>query len=60
MTKLESMRKRRKLTLRELSEKSGVSFQLISMIENGKRNLTIPKAKALAAALGCAWYNLID
>jgi len=43
-----------------LAEKAGVSYQLIGMIENGQRNLTIKTAKALAQALGCAWYNLID
>lgn len=60
MTKLETLRKKKKLTLRALSEKTGVSYQFISMIEHGNRNLTIKTAKALAPALGCAWYNLID
>jgi len=60
VTKLETLRKRKKLTLRALAEKAGVSYQLIGMIENGQRNLTIKTAKALAQALGCAWYNLID
>ena len=60
MTRLETLRKRKKLTQRALAEKVGCSFQLISMIERGNRNLTIKQAKAFAPVLGCAWYNLID
>jgi len=49
--KLKQMRKENNLTLKELSNKSGVSISFISDIENGRRNPSIETLKVLARAL---------
>lgn len=49
--KLRELRTKNKLTLKELSEKSGISISFISDIENGRRNPSIEKLKLLAKAL---------
>lgn len=49
--KLKQMRKENNLTLKELSNKSGVSISFISDIENGRRNPSIETLKVLASAL---------
>lgn len=50
-TKLRELRTKNKLTLKELSEKSGISISFISDIENERRNPSIEKLKLLAKAL---------
>lgn len=50
--KLRELRTKNKLTLKELSERSGISISFISDIENGRRNPSIEKLKSLANALG--------
>lgn len=49
--KLRELRTKNELTLKELSEKSGISISFISDIENGRRNPSIEKLKLLAKAL---------
>ena len=49
--KLRELRRRRVLTLRELEEKSGVSYNTIWRIENGYREARPSTIRKLAAAL---------
>lgn len=58
---LESMRKRRNLNQRELSDRSGVPQPMISEIERGiVRNPQIGTMVKLARALKCTVDDLID
>ena len=58
---LESMRKRRNLNQRELSDKSGVPQPMISEIERGiVRNPQIGTMYKLARALKCTVDDLIE
>lgn len=58
---LESMRKRRNLNQRELSDRSGVPQPMISMIERGLvPNPQINTMYKLATALKCTVDDLID
>jgi len=58
---LESMRKRRNLNQRELSERSGVPQPMISEIERGLvRNPQIGTMWKLARALKCTVDDLIE
>ncbi|MBC2581876.1 helix-turn-helix domain-containing protein [Clostridium sp. DJ247] len=50
--KVRDLRKQNNLTLKELSEKSGLSVSFISDIENERRNPSIEKLQDLAKALG--------
>jgi transcriptional regulator with XRE-family HTH domain len=50
--KLRELRRRRVLTLRELEEESGVSYNTIWRIENGYREARPSTIRKLAAALG--------
>jgi transcriptional regulator with XRE-family HTH domain len=50
--KLRELRKNNNLTLKELSQKSGISVSFISDIENSRRNPSIETLKVLAKALG--------
>ncbi|WP_084156248.1 helix-turn-helix domain-containing protein [Clostridium akagii] len=50
--KLRELRSEQKLTLKELSEKSGISLSFISDIENERRTPSIEKLKILATVLG--------
>jgi transcriptional regulator with XRE-family HTH domain len=49
--KLRELRQRRVLTLRELEEESGVSYNTIWRIENGHREARPSTIRKLAAAL---------
>lgn len=57
---LKNSRKNNGLTLRQLSQQSGVSLTFISDIENGRRKPSPEKAKALAEALGIDVTLLLD
>lgn len=58
MNRVAFYRKTKKMTQADLCRATGISPQLLSMIENGTRNLTIESAKTLAPALGVKWYEL--
>ncbi len=45
-------REYRKIKMNELAKMAGISAAYLSQIENGKRNPTIDKLKAIAEALG--------
>lgn len=57
---LKAIRKKKKLTQVELAEKAGISLPLVSMIECGKRSITVKTAKKLEPVLGVKWYKLIE
>ncbi len=52
MAKLRELRQRRVLTLHELEERSGVSYNTIWRLENGKTGAQPRTIRKLAAALG--------
>ncbi|ENZ12838.1 hypothetical protein HMPREF1082_03077 [[Clostridium] clostridioforme 90A7] len=49
---IKEVRKEKNITLRELSEKSGISKSEISFIENGQRDPTLHTMCLLSLALG--------
>ena len=58
---LRERRMKRKMTVRDLAEKSGVSICAISEIETGKRRTTERSAKKLAKAFGLKnWWILCE
>jgi transcriptional regulator with XRE-family HTH domain len=57
--KLRELRRRRVLTLRELEEESGVSYNTIWRIENGYREARPSTIRKLAAALGVEPEELV-
>ena len=59
MQKLRDLRRRRVLTLRELEEESGVSYNTIWRIENGYREARPSTIRKLAAALGIEAEELV-
>ncbi|MBA4538581.1 helix-turn-helix transcriptional regulator [Bacillus aquiflavi] len=57
---LKRIRKSKKMTINELSEKSSVSSSYISQIENGKRDTPTPELiKKLAHGLSIDYYHLM-
>ena len=59
MNKLRELRRLRVLTLRELEEESGVSYNTIWHIENGYRQARPSTIRRLAAALGVEASELV-
>ena len=59
MQKLRELRRRRVLTLRELEDESGVSYNTIWRIENGYREARPSTIRKLAAALGVEAEELV-
>ena len=59
VAKLKELRRRRVLTLRELEEESGVSYNTIWRIENGYREARPSTIRKLAAALGVEPQELV-
>ena len=57
--KLRELRRRRVLTLRELEEESGVSYNTVWRIENGYRQARPSTIRKLAAALGVEPEELV-
>lgn len=51
-TRLKELRRLRALTLEELGEKAGVSYNSVWRIEHGKHGARPSTVRALAAALG--------
>lgn len=60
MNKLRELRRLRVLTLRELEEESGVSYNTIWRLENGYRQARPSTIRRLAAALGVDAAQLVD
>lgn len=59
VAKLKELRQRRVLTLRELEEKSGVSYNTIWRLENGHTDARPSTIRKLASALGVEPEELI-
>ncbi|MDP9474597.1 MAG: helix-turn-helix domain-containing protein [Actinomycetota bacterium] len=59
MAKLRELRQRRVLTLHELEERSGVSYNTIWRLENGKTGAQPRTIRKLAAALGVKPEELV-
>ncbi len=59
VAKLRELRQRRVLTLHELEERSGVSYNTIWRLENGKTGAQPRTIRKLAAALGVEPEELI-
>ncbi|MDP9475993.1 MAG: helix-turn-helix domain-containing protein [Actinomycetota bacterium] len=59
MKKLKELRRIRVLTLRELEEESGVSYNTIWRLENGHRQARPSTIRRLAAALGVEPAELV-
>ncbi len=59
MQKLRELRRLRVLTLRELEEKSGVSYNTIWRLENGYREARPSTIRKLAAAFGVEASELV-
>ena len=60
VAKLKELRKRRVLTLQELGERSGVSYNTVWRLENGKTGAQPRTVRKLAAALGVEPEELVD
>ncbi len=59
MQRLRELRRLRVLTLRELEEESGVSYNTIWRLENGYREARPSTIRKLAAALGVEASELV-
>ncbi len=59
VAKLRELRQRRVLTLHELEERSGVSYNTIWRLENGKTGAQPRTIRKLAAALGVEPEELV-
>ena len=59
MRKLRELRKRRVLTLHELEERSGVSYNTIWRLENGRTGAQPRTIRKLATALGVGPEELV-
>ena len=55
--RLKALRTARKLSMRELASRSGLSAGYLSQIENGKANVTVQSLRKLAAVFGIAWSD---
>lgn len=52
MNRIKQIRKKQKVTQKELSEMTGISQNVISLIENNKKTCNVETAKKIAKALG--------
>lgn len=57
---IRSYRESQSLTLEQLASKSGITYQYLSGIENGRENFTIGVLERLAAALELKLYKLVE
>lgn len=56
---IKKLRKESGLTLEQLAEKVGTSFQQIYKLEKGERRLTVEWAETIANAMGCSINAII-
>jgi transcriptional regulator with XRE-family HTH domain len=57
--KIHARRKALGLTLRQVSERSGLTYGFLSELENGKKSVSVRNLYALAAALDCRPHDLL-
>lgn len=55
MVDIRTLRQQKNLSQADLARASGVSRQLLCMIENGHRSASVQVAQALAPVLGVDW-----
>lgn len=55
--RLRELRRARKLTLRALASRAGLSASYLSQIENGNANVTIQSLRKLASIFGIGWAD---
>ena len=60
MLHIKELRKAKKMTIDELSEKSGVSKRMISAYEAGENDITLSKLRYIATAMGVDIIQLIS
>lgn len=48
------------LSMNQVARMTGISKTAISLYENGRRELSVRKAKILARAYGCGWEELFE
>lgn len=56
--KLKELRKKKKITIKQLSEKSGLSIVSISFYENDKKKPNLSNVQKLSFGLGCDFEEL--
>lgn len=59
-TYLKKIREEREISLREVYKRTGITFSHLSMIENGKRNVTPALLKNLASFYGVSYLDLYE
>ena len=57
---LKTIRQAKKLTMREVAERAGVTESFYCLIENGARKPSVRTAKAIAAVLGFDWTEFFN
>lgn len=57
---LKELRRQAKLQQWQLAEQAGISKQLYSYIETGKRGITVANAKKIAAVLEFEWTKFFE
>ena len=60
MSNSRELAERRGLKMADIARITGISESMLSLIANGKRNVTPHTAKQLAPTLGVDWWELID
>lgn len=58
--KIRELRKERKLTLKDVSDKSGLSVVSINFYENDKKKPTLVNVQKLANGLNCKFEELYE
>lgn len=58
--KLRNVRIKKGFTVRELADKIGVHYSLVSYWENGKRNPKSSNKRKLEEVLGVPYYELLE
>lgn len=56
---IKATRQAKKMSLRELEDKSMVGFAELSRVENGLKDLSVPQLICVAKALGCKAADLL-
>lgn len=57
---LREKRKAAGLSINDVVKLTGISKPAISLYENHKRNLSVKRAKLLAAVYGCVWEEFFE
>jgi len=58
--RIRHIRRSNELTLAEISDRSGINIASLSMIERGKRRLTVEQMMKISAALKVDYHTFIE